>query len=77
MSYLGFRVFPDQRRVSQVSIQRFNRRRRRWRFLAKYRMIDPAKIGESLQAWSAHVDHANSYGLRRDLMKKIRLRFRK
>lgn len=71
--FLGFRVFPDQKRLTQAAIRRFNVRRRNWQWQAEQGSLDLSDVSLSLQAWLAHLDHCNSKGIRRELLKRLRL----
>jgi retron-type reverse transcriptase len=72
LTFLGFVVTPDSRRLTQDAIRRFNRRTRRQRWLNRHGMISPARITESLRCWLAHAAHANSTGIRRAVWRRLR-----
>ena len=74
VKFLGFRVFPNQKRLTQAAIRRFNARRRHWQWQAAQGSLELSDVTLSLQAWLAHLDHCNSMGIRRELLKRIRLR---
>ena len=74
VAYLGFRLYPDSKRLTQDGIRRFARRLRKMRWQFRHGKIRARKIRESLKAWIAHTEHANSKGLRRELWKRVRFR---
>jgi retron-type reverse transcriptase len=69
--FLGFRVYPDHRRLKRRKGVAFARR---WRaLLADYAAgkIDRARLHASLQAWIAHAKHGDTHGLRRALISSV------
>jgi len=69
--WLGFRVFPDHRRLSRGNVKSFARRFRRQRDAYRRGELSLDKLRESLQAWIAHASHANTYRLRQSLFKRV------
>lgn len=68
---LGYRVFPDYRRLRRDNGYRFRRRMRglaqayaRWK-------IDRDAVDASVAAWIGHVRHAASLGLRRAVLGSV------
>lgn len=72
LKFLGFVIRPNEVRLQQKVVQRFNRRRRQQQWLFRYRRITLPKIRESLRAWSAYVRQANSVGIRKALWRRVR-----
>lgn len=72
LTFLGFVSFPRSRRLGQRALRRLNRRLRvmKWEFAAG--RLAAKKIRQSLEAWSAHADHANARGIRQVLWKRAR-----
>jgi RNA-directed DNA polymerase len=67
--FLGFRLYPDQRKLKRKNGVAFSRRlRRSYRELARGE-ISTAKLHERVQGWIAHVAHGNTWGLRRALFR--------
>ena len=67
--FLGFYHRLDNVRVKKEGVLRFQRRlsEMRWKY---YRgMVSLDKIGESIRCWSAHAAYADSYRLRRSLLR--------
>lgn len=75
VKFLGFRVRPNELRLCQETVNRFNRRRRNWGWQADHGELTPAHVQSSLRAWLAHAANANSTAIRRALVSKVRLRF--
>lgn len=68
IDFLGYRVYPDHRRLRRENAVYF---RRRLKHLQKdYRdgRIDLERVSRSIQSWVAHVSHADTYGLRRAVL---------
>ncbi len=66
--FLGFRVYPDHRRLKRAKGVAFARR---WRALLQAFAageITREELHASLQGWVAHASHGNTYGLRRALI---------
>ena len=71
VKFLGFVLRPEQRRLQQSAIRRFNRRRRRMQREFQRGTKATADIRSSLQAWLAHISIANSEGIRRELWRRL------
>lgn len=56
VSFLGFRLFKDYRRLRIDNVQRFRERLRRF---------DPDSMRRSIESWVSHSRYANAAGLRR------------
>lgn len=72
--FLGFRVYPHHRRLKARKGYAFRRRLRA--LLAQYRAgeIALAVVTDSVRGWVNHVCYANSYGLRRQLLRAMVMR---
>jgi hypothetical protein len=65
--FLGFRIYPNQRKLQRKNGVAFTRRlRRSVRELVRGE-ISTAKLHERVQGWIAHAAHGNTWGLRRAL----------
>ncbi|MCB9136981.1 MAG: group II intron reverse transcriptase domain-containing protein [Caldilineaceae bacterium] len=69
--WLGFRVFPSHRRLKRRNVKAFGRRLRAQRDAYHAGRLTLDELHRSLQAWIAHAEHADTYNLRRDLMKQV------
>lgn len=69
--FLGFRVFPDHRRLKS---RRGHAARRRLQALARQYVageVDVKRLTAAVQGWVAHAAHGDTWGLRRDLLGSI------
>ena len=69
--FLGFRVFPDHRRLKS---SRGHAARRRLQALARQCAageMDAERLTAAVQGWVAHASHGNTWGLRRRLLASI------
>lgn len=71
--FLGLRVWPDETRLSQQAIKRFNRRRRRMQHEFSNGQINCQTVQNSIRCWSAWAEQANASQIRKTLIRKIRL----
>ncbi|NHZ71799.1 MAG: RNA-dependent DNA polymerase [Aquificales bacterium] len=69
--FLGFLIFPTHRRLQQHNGKKFQRRyKRQLRQVAAGR-LSYEKLDQSVQAWIAHASHADTWGLRRALLRPL------
>jgi hypothetical protein len=73
LKFLGFRLHWDGRRLLSNNITRFTRRLRHLHWLKANGFISRAAIGRSVQAWLAHVETANSVGVRRAIGDRLKI----
>lgn len=72
VEFLGFRVYPDHRRLLPENVRRA---RRRFRWLGhqfSLGRIDARRVRASIQAWIAHAVHGDTWGLRRAVLREFR-----
>ena len=69
--FLGYRIFPTHRLLRKENIKRA-RRRLKW-LEAEYNTgaISLDKVKQSIQSWIAHASWADTYGLRKQMLKDI------
>ena len=73
VDFAGFVVFADGRiRVRSSTVRRFDRRYRRMLWEVNHKLRVPADLTMRVRAWGAHVEHAQSYGLRADVLGRRR-----
>jgi hypothetical protein len=73
VDFAGFVMFADGRiRVRSSTVRRFDRRYRRMLWEVNHKRRDPADLTMRVRAWGAHVAHAQSYGLRSDVLGRRR-----
>ena len=68
VEFLGFNIYPGQRKLRRENIIRFKRRLVRFKKLYDSGLVPLPKISESIRCWCAHAAHGNTYGLRKALM---------
>lgn len=69
--FLGFQVFPNHRRLGRCNGVNFQRRYKRMLKQLECGLIAPEQLRQSVHGWIAHVEHADTWGLRRSLLKSI------
>lgn len=71
--FLGFRVYPEHRRVKRRKVVHFRRKLRRQ--LEEYSTggVSLSKLNASLQGWVNHVRYGDTWGLRRAVLGGISL----
>jgi RNA-directed DNA polymerase len=69
--FLGFRVYPEYRRVKQRKVIHFRRKLRR--LLEGYSTggFSFEKLNATVQGWINHVRYADSWGLRRAVLERV------
>ena len=72
LKFLGFVMYPTDRRLQQSALLRFNRRVKQLRWAYKRRRLTAPQLGVSVRAWLAHAGHANSRGISRVLLRRAR-----
>ena len=66
--FLGFRVYPDRRRLKRRNGVAFARRFRTLRARLAAGEITQEQVYQSVQGWLAHAAHGDTEGLRRALV---------
>jgi retron-type reverse transcriptase len=66
--FLGFRVYPDHRRLRRRNGVAFARRYRALCAAYARGEVTFAQLGASVHGWVAHAGHGDTYGLRRSLL---------
>jgi retron-type reverse transcriptase len=74
INFLGYRIWPNHRLIRKSSIKRIKRKLKR--FSNDYRdgLISISQIYPILVSWLGHISHADSYGIRKKVLEKFRLR---
>ena len=68
--FLGFRVYPTQRRLKRRNGVAFARRLRAWRQAVAQGKLTPADVRVRVQGWVAHAQHGNTWRLRGSLLSR-------
>jgi RNA-directed DNA polymerase len=71
--YLGFRVYPDHRRVKARKVINFRQKLKVLTLNASGRPGGWLALKASIQGWVNHVRYADSWGLRRTILGEVRL----
>ena len=68
--FLGFRLYPEYRRLKRKNGVNFERRLRR--FFREYERgeLSRDEMNRRVRGWIAHVEYANTWGLRRSLFSR-------
>ncbi len=69
VDFLGYRIWPTHRRVRKSSICRIKHTMRRLGKQFAGGFITLERIRQSIRSWIAHTRHAQSYGLRRAILR--------
>jgi RNA-directed DNA polymerase len=69
--FLGFRVFPDHRRLQRDNGIYFQRRLRRQLRRYAWGKLPREKLDASVRGWIAHAEHADTWGLRRSIFRQF------
>ena len=69
--FLGFRVFPEFRRVKRKKVIGY--RRRMWRKIRAFAngVISYSEVDASVRGWVNHVRYADSWGLRKAMFRNV------
>ena len=70
-SFVGFRVLPDRVRVRNANLQRARVRFDGLRAAYRSGLTSWAEIKQSLQSWSAHLAHGDTWQLRRQVFSSL------
>jgi retron-type reverse transcriptase len=70
-SFLGFRVFPHRIRVRNVNLHRGRKRLKRLQKDYAEAKINLKDIKQSLQSWVAHLEHGDTYQLRKQIFSDL------
>jgi retron-type reverse transcriptase len=71
VDFVGYRIFPDHRRLRKDNVHAFARRLRGLREAWKAGDLPLQRVTRSVQAWTAHAAHANTYHLRERLLAEV------
>jgi retron-type reverse transcriptase len=71
VTFLGFRIFPDQIRVKSANLHRARRRLKHLQTAYACNQISFERLTQSIQSWGAHLKHANTHHLRQDIFSNL------
>jgi len=73
LPFLGFEVFPDHRRLKSSRGYYFRRKLRTLLRETKAGEITQEQLTTSVRGWITHVTHGDTWGLRRSVLRSVRL----
>ena len=62
------RLFPRQRRLAKGGLTRWKRRLRRWQRAFRAGRLTLAEIGQRLQSWWGHAQHADAWRIASEIL---------
>ena len=68
IDFLGYRIWPTHRLLRRDSVKRMRRKLKRMQYQYSRGEISLDKINASIQSWLGHAKHADTYGLRMQLL---------
>lgn len=71
IAFVGYRIFPEHRRLRQDNVHTFARRLRALRAAWRAGDLSLETVTQSVQAWVAHAAHADTYRLREQLFAQV------
>jgi len=71
IDHLGYRVYPDHRRLRKDNSLRFEGKVRKMSQFYKSGLISLEKVNASVQSWLGHASHADTYGLRKKIFGEV------
>jgi retron-type reverse transcriptase len=71
IDFLGFRVYPDHRRLLPRTVRLARQRMRRLSRLYSAGEVQAARVSASVLGWVAHASHGDTWGLRRSVLKEF------
>jgi len=69
--FVGYRIFPDHRRLRRENVRSFARRLRRMRDACRQGAMTGEQVQQSIQSWVAHAAHADTWRLRERLFAEV------
>ena len=69
--WLGFRVYPEYRRLRKDNVKAFRRRLRKLQADYAAGQVVQERVKASIQSWIAHASHANTYRLRQQILSGV------
>ncbi len=67
IDFLGYRVYPDHRRIRRDNAQRFERKLRKMAAMYQVGCVSLRQINASVQSWIGHTRHADTFALRKKI----------
>lgn len=71
VNYLGYKLFPNYRKVKYENVVRARRRLKKLQWKYRVGEIGLTEVNQSIQSWLGHVGHADSWRLCQNLFSSI------
>ena len=69
--FLGYRIFPTHRLLKRENVRHFQRRLKVLQRDYSRGALTVEKVGQSVRSWIAHASHADTFGLRRRVLRGV------
>lgn len=69
VDFLGYRIFPDYMRVRKNVVKRYRKKLKKMVVGYRNGIMKLTEVRDSIQSWIGHVKHANSFILRKELLR--------
>ena len=70
LNFCGFRIYQTHRLVRKSCKKRISKKVKKWNKLWEENKLDYKKMQQSFNSWLGHIKHANSYNLKKCILKK-------
>ena len=71
VKFLGFRLYPEVRRMATNGVRRFRRRLKSFRYRLENGLMEENKAIESIVCWRSHSSYANTAILRKNIYNEV------
>jgi len=71
MNLLGYRVFYHYKLIKRSNLRAIEKRLLRFKMLQERKCLSHIKIIQSIESWMAYAKHANSYNIRKCIMRQL------
>ena len=71
VKFLGFRLYPEMRRMSTDGVRRFRKRLKSFRYLLQNGLMEESKAIESVNCWRSHSSYADTAILRKNIYNEV------
>jgi len=73
IDFLGYQIFENYKFLRKSTVKRFIRRTKTYQRKLKMDLISQEKFNQSLQSWLVYARFGNSYQLRKNLSRKLKV----
>ncbi|MBF8276238.1 MAG: RNA-directed polymerase (Reverse transcriptase) [Candidatus Brocadiaceae bacterium] len=71
VDFLGYRIYPDYLRVRKSTVKKYRKKLRGIVHGYETGVIQLTDVRSSIHSWIGHVKHANSYALRKEMLRHV------